>query len=253
MGTATLKGPNMAESQGKHTPGPWEAICTEPSRGDPFGDAMVRTGNGTMSICCHKSGRTLGEDRANARRIVACVNACEGINPDSVQDLLKACEAIVSHDKMGRFGSPDFPAVSVNSQTAEYSPRSQPTAHTGLATISPNRDSEYVDTTIVTLLSCDVGDGADGSPEGQELEMATMMKPSTSLRELCRMVREDMRAERENGVAARPTYVLRADGNTDVYRMVGRRVVRTRVAGHVTLGMSVVPSDLPCVVSGGAK
>jgi hypothetical protein len=32
-----------------------------------------------------------GQCRENARRIVACVNACEGINPETVPDLLKAC------------------------------------------------------------------------------------------------------------------------------------------------------------------
>ena len=32
------------------------------------------------------------ENEANARRIVACVNACEGINPEAVPDLLAACE-----------------------------------------------------------------------------------------------------------------------------------------------------------------
>ena len=32
------------------------------------------------------------EHEANARRIVACVNACEGINPEAVPDLLAACE-----------------------------------------------------------------------------------------------------------------------------------------------------------------
>jgi hypothetical protein len=31
---------------------------------------------------------------ANARRIVACVNACEGINPEAVPDLLAACEYV---------------------------------------------------------------------------------------------------------------------------------------------------------------
>ena len=32
----------------------------------------------------------LPNDRANATRIVACVNACEGINPEAVPELLEA-------------------------------------------------------------------------------------------------------------------------------------------------------------------
>jgi hypothetical protein len=31
------------------------------------------------------------EDESNGERIVACVNACAGINPEAVPDLLKAC------------------------------------------------------------------------------------------------------------------------------------------------------------------
>lgn len=32
---------------------------------------------------------------ANAARIVACVNACEGINPEAVPDILRALEAML--------------------------------------------------------------------------------------------------------------------------------------------------------------
>jgi hypothetical protein len=34
-------------------------------------------------------------DEANTHRIVACVNACEGINPEAVPDMLEALEACV--------------------------------------------------------------------------------------------------------------------------------------------------------------
>jgi len=55
-----------------------------------------------------------GESRvaatANANHIVACVNACEGINPEAVSDLLAACKAAYkyldtgdgNHDRGGR-------------------------------------------------------------------------------------------------------------------------------------------------------
>ena len=34
------------------------------------------------------------ECEADARRIVACVNACAGINPEAVPDLIKACQDV---------------------------------------------------------------------------------------------------------------------------------------------------------------
>lgn len=79
--------------------------------------------------------------------------------------------------------------------------------------------------------------------------MATMMKTSKSIRELGRMIRDDMIAERANGVPVKPAYVLRPDGGTDEYRMVGGVVKLRRHAGLITLGMVVNPSDLPCVIS----
>ncbi len=37
---------------------------------------------------------------ANAERIVACVNACEGINPEAVPELLDALQDIIAdHDE----------------------------------------------------------------------------------------------------------------------------------------------------------
>ena len=36
--------------------------------------------------------KSLAERYANAERIVACVNACKGINPEAVPDLLAAAE-----------------------------------------------------------------------------------------------------------------------------------------------------------------
>jgi len=38
----------------------------------------------------------LGAEEANAERLVACWNACEGINPEAVPDLLEALEGLLS-------------------------------------------------------------------------------------------------------------------------------------------------------------
>ncbi len=63
----------------KHTPGPWYV-----ENQDIFG-------NEEGGYICTWSGRS-----ANAQRIVDCVNACEGINPKAVSDLLAALTAL--HD-----------------------------------------------------------------------------------------------------------------------------------------------------------
>ncbi len=63
----------------KHTPGPWKMFYGK-----------------ICSPSCESLGFLSGEftershDLANALRVIACVNACEGINPKAVPDLLKA-------------------------------------------------------------------------------------------------------------------------------------------------------------------
>ena len=47
----------------------------------------------------YPSVATPEEMLANADRIVACVNACEGINPEAVPGLLEACEALAALDQ----------------------------------------------------------------------------------------------------------------------------------------------------------
>lgn len=79
--------------------------------------------------------------------------------------------------------------------------------------------------------------------------MATMTKPSKNAKALGRIVRCEMRDELACGVRPRPAYVLRRDGDTDTFRAVDGLVVHERVSGHVTLGLVVNPSDLPCIVS----
>ena len=51
---------------------------------------------------------------ANAERIVACINACEGINPAAVPDLLAACELVLDY-KAGR-GEFDFSHLTLAEQ-----------------------------------------------------------------------------------------------------------------------------------------
>ena len=78
--------------------------------------------------------------------------------------------------------------------------------------------------------------------------MATMTK-GTGVRNLDRVIRDDMKAIVASGVTPPPTYLLRKDGDTDKYVAgAGGKIVRSRVAGHVTLGMVVEPGDLPCVI-----
>lgn len=84
----------------KHTPGPWN---TE------FGETYtVRdVDGGRIAICTNLKGRHgLGGRRdgdevaANASRIVACVNACEGWNPDAM--LARANEAMEKGNRIMR-------------------------------------------------------------------------------------------------------------------------------------------------------
>ena len=69
----------------KHTPEPWERN----------GKRIERIYLGMkVSEQVELIARVYGEDsEANARRIVACVNACAGINPKAVPELVEALEA----------------------------------------------------------------------------------------------------------------------------------------------------------------
>lgn len=81
-----------ATKQAQHTPGPWSS----PSAGiyggpivDQYatGPLIATTGTRAILSSMRKHGRdTLYETEANARRIVACVNACEGISTDDLHN-----------------------------------------------------------------------------------------------------------------------------------------------------------------------
>ena len=60
----------------KHTPGPWKASFTKLSE--------VQAENGALIARCNKLN-SLTNLQANARRIVACVNACEGISTENLE------------------------------------------------------------------------------------------------------------------------------------------------------------------------
>jgi hypothetical protein len=79
--------------------------------------------------------------------------------------------------------------------------------------------------------------------------MATMTRPARSLRDLNRIIRDEMLSEHQSGEQVRPCYLLRRDGQTDEYEIVGDRVRVTRTRGHTTFGLALSDRDLPCIVS----
>lgn len=75
-----------------HTPEPWEARPDNGRRGA----AISIFGPG--EYICQTSGRC----KANSQRIVACVNACKGINPEAVPLLFEAMLEVVKHYEVRR-------------------------------------------------------------------------------------------------------------------------------------------------------
>lgn len=68
----------------KHIAEPWIAKQSDPT------EWVVMNGHIVIAIFNRKDNPHWNE--ANAKRIVACVNACAGINPEAVPDLLEACK-----------------------------------------------------------------------------------------------------------------------------------------------------------------
>ncbi len=65
----------------QHTPGPWVL----------FGGTVYSNLNRSFVADCFPKFRgSNDEDEANARRIVSCVNALEGLNPEAVRELVEA-------------------------------------------------------------------------------------------------------------------------------------------------------------------
>lgn len=94
-------------SESKHTPGPWEVNHVKGTKSE-CGQLTVDQAGKLTDAICDVHGELTGldferpesEQLANAERIVACVNACEGLaDPTAVPDLLAACQAVVAaHD-----------------------------------------------------------------------------------------------------------------------------------------------------------
>lgn len=72
-------------SNTKHTPGPWKKYD---------GRNCIEIGSRSSHVVTFHDGPGGGNDHANAARIVACVNACEGINPEAVREMLEALKEI---------------------------------------------------------------------------------------------------------------------------------------------------------------
>lgn len=81
----------------KHTPGRWQlgTVPSSASDGSPVRRIENTDKGQSMQTLCDVYGLTQEEADANAARIVACVNACEGINPEAVPDTVKALEAVI--------------------------------------------------------------------------------------------------------------------------------------------------------------
>ena len=56
------------------------------------------------------------EADANVSRIVACVNACQGLNPEAIPDLLAACKTI----RDGACPNPEHPAFGFGGPVPTY-------------------------------------------------------------------------------------------------------------------------------------
>ncbi len=84
----------------KHTPGPWKYDTTEKhyrrntirKNGIPIA-RVLDIKEGSQFDALWPQPKTT---RANGDRIVACINACEGINPEAVPVLLEALERLSS-------------------------------------------------------------------------------------------------------------------------------------------------------------
>ena len=78
----------------KHTSEPWE-ITVGFDRSTVSGGTSESGSAHVIADVRHSTAYRAGEGEANSRRIVACVNACAGINPEAVPDLLKLAKAML--------------------------------------------------------------------------------------------------------------------------------------------------------------
>jgi hypothetical protein len=79
----------------KHTPGPWQHVC----------------GHDTHKVKRDASGRMLGPvtmDLDDYDRAMDCVNACEGINPEAIPEIVGALKAAIEWHDLIRQDYPDM-------------------------------------------------------------------------------------------------------------------------------------------------
>lgn len=84
----------------KHTPEPWK--LAETVRLNIDSARLIRTeqeGIEHGAVCCFNIGSEGEIAAANAARIVACVNALAGLNPEAVKDTIKAFDRLVLFSK----------------------------------------------------------------------------------------------------------------------------------------------------------
>ena len=97
----------------KHTKGPWETDCSDHDQ--PYLNIKIRAARKLAHTICtvyidDAPVRDYNdEQKANAARIVACVNALEGYNPDAVRDVVEALDwAIAEIEKRTRYSPDDY-------------------------------------------------------------------------------------------------------------------------------------------------
>ena len=80
----------------KHTSGPWQVAYYAGGDGNGgYASSHYTIQKGEKKIVKTINAVATEEDEANAARIVSCVNACEGINPDAAPDMLEALKLAV--------------------------------------------------------------------------------------------------------------------------------------------------------------
>ena len=76
----------------QHTKEPWVAEKNPDNNGWVVDAGRIRICDVYQILDVYS--RDFGHDKFNADRIVACVNACEGINPEAVKELLEALKLV---------------------------------------------------------------------------------------------------------------------------------------------------------------
>lgn len=81
-------------SKTQHTPGRLEVCLSRQSDGLPNGHMLcdLTTGDEVATIPESEPPELFAN---TARRLAACWNACDGLNPEAVPDLIKALEGVV--------------------------------------------------------------------------------------------------------------------------------------------------------------